>query len=564
MKPAARQEQTEVRMRPPEQVMRLARMGTFFPTRLSFMRTLIRRLASGKAWVERPIWQIDGNGYGRAVYSAFIDGNVYSLAAFSAPLDAKRRTDRVIAEAWDTTYVLYDGAPNPGELSRIEANASRQEEGRYLPTDLVLSRANKSVRLFEHVADCLAEGRQPGDDLVNSVGYLMRTTAVYANGKFGVADRDRLLDRPGMEVPFQAELLTVWLIRGFTHDLVEHVAANRGGGRFVPLERRLKRHLGIGNSTGLGMAPFLVNHPMLIHCWMNVRETALARVRCLPGLDGNAERELQRLTARAKLQLEQWNVDDERQMERIRRLRAEFAEMADFLEAELSGRPYPLDRLVRRAERLSHECQELVVALVLEPFGSLVDHLAERMSSSGLLMVDASMRIGQLKELVHEHYSWALKTDFLLPEETARFWYVSEEKLEPRLGNRRKERGAKLELPLDIARRIQRLVHDLAKAAAAERVAEFLARFPAHRYIVRRVQATPRHPYSEVQDNLLGEKCLPIDLLRCKLSFFGASKFDPKSDRWTRIAMYQGAPLFDELEHPDADDWWLSALEPPP
>ena len=70
-----------------------------------------------------------------------------------------------------------------------------------------------------------------------------------------------------------------------------------------------------------------------------------------------------------------------------------------------------------------------------------------------------------------------------------------------------------------------------------------------------------RFPYSEIQDNLISERCLPIDMLRCKLSFFGASKFDPKSDRWTRITLYQGAPLFHELGTDQADDWWLPALE---
>ena len=90
-------------------------------------------------------------------------------------------------------------------------------------------------------------------------------------------------------------------------------------------------------------------------------------------------------------------------------------------------------------------------------------------------------------------------------------------------------------------------------------------RKPAHRYIVRRVQTVAHCPYAEIRDNLVGENCLPIDMLRCKLSFFGASKFDPKSDRWTRITMYQGAPLGDELNTPgfDADDWWLPVLESP-
>jgi hypothetical protein len=69
-----------------------------------------------------------------------------------------------------------------------------------------------------------------------------------------------------------------------------------------------------------------------------------------------------------------------------------------------------------------------------------------------------------------------------------------------------------------------------------------------------------RYPYGEIQDNLIGEQCLPIDMLRCKLSFFGASKFDPKSDRWTRITLCQGAPLIDELGE-GADDWWLPVFD---
>jgi len=40
---------------------------------------------------------------------------------------------------------------------------------------------------------------------------------------------------------------------------------------------------------------------------------------------------------------------------------------------------------------------------------------------------------------------------------------------------------------------------------------------------------------------------LPIDILRCKLAFFGASRFDPRSDRWVRISLFQGLPYPDEL-----------------
>jgi hypothetical protein len=77
---------------------------------------------------------------------------------------------------------------------------------------------------------------------------------------------------------------------------------------------------------------------------------------------------------------------------------------------------------------------------------------------------------------------------------------------------------------------------------------------------VRRVQTVQAHPYGEIRDNLVGTNCLPIDLLRCKLAFFGAAKFDPKSDRWIRIAMYQGAPLPEHLASPAADDWAFPCL----
>ena len=50
-------------------------------------------------------------------------------------------------------------------------------------------------------------------------------------------------------------------------------------------------------------------------------------------------------------------------------------------------------------------------------------------------------------------------------------------------------------------------------------------------------------------------------MLRCKLSFFGASKFDPKSDRWVRVNLFQGAPLKGELNDPKNDDWWMPVLD---
>ena len=548
-------------LRDPDEVMRLSRMGAFFPTRLSFMRTLIRRLSRENTQVTRPVWEIDENGFGRAVYSLTLGGHIYSLVAFSTPLDPERRTDRVIAEAWDTSYVLYDGTPSAAEIDRLEKNAPKQEAGRFEASDLVLCRANKSVRLFAHIVDCLARGTQPSADLINATGYLMRTTAVYGNGKFGIADRARIEQRPGLSGPFAAEMLAVWLVRGFTLDLVEHIARCRAPDTYAPLDRQFKRHLGIGNATGLGMAPFLVSHPILLNNWMMARETALARVRAISETSPEIVETVRQLIARARRHLDQWSVDDERQSGRIATLRGELADLEMLATPEWLNEPYPWDRLVDASRRWSLECQELVVALVLEPHGELIDGLADCMASTERPRLQPAMTVAGLKHLLAGHFGWATTIDFKDRKATRQFWYVSEEKLEPRLGDRYDEPGADQEMPLDIARQVQALCRDLDGVLDEQSVAVFMLSRPEHRYVIRRVQALATHPYAEIRDNLIGAGCLPIDMLRCKLSFFGASKFDPKSDRWTRITLYQGAPLFDEIGGAGSDDWWLPVLE---
>lgn len=532
-------------LRPPGTVMRLRRMGAMFPTRLSFLRTLMRDLAAQNVQVTRRVWEMDADGFGHAVYTVSLCEHDYSLVAISTDLPPEMRTDRVIATAWDSAYVLYDGIPDAAEIARIVEAAPKQEAARYTARDLVLSRANKSVRLFQHVTDALKRGVQPDEAMVREVGYLMRTTAVYGNGKFGIADRAHIAARPCLGGPFAAEMLTVWLIRGFTHDLAEHV----GGAK---LDAKLKRHLGIGNSTGLGMAPFLVSHPRLLDSWMQVRETALARVAALPALSAHQRETLLALAQRASLHLSEWHVPDASAAERIAQIRKDWPEVQGVL-AETLHQGDPIARLLKHSQRWFEDTQELLVALLLEPFGDLIDGLSACMANPFEAEIEPAMPLGDLRALIARDWDWALSLDFERKEHCAQFWYVSEAKQEPRLGHRFEEEGAELESPLDIARQVQRLYHALDGQDGI--TAELLLRRPDLRFATRRVQNLAKAPYSEIRDNLIGAGCLPIDMLRCKLSFFGAAKFDPKSDRWTRITLCQGAPLFDELHA--ADDWWL-------
>jgi hypothetical protein len=100
-----------------------------------------------------------------------------------------------------------------------------------------------------------------------------------------------------------------------------------------------------------------------------------------------------------------------------------------------------------------------------------------------------------------------------------------------------------LEQPLGIARLISDLSRDLETWNNSDPIAAVLMRLPEHRLAVKRVQQAPSNPYGEIQDNLVGKDTLPIDMMRCKLAFFGASRFDPRSDKWVRISLFQDMPF---------------------
>ena len=537
--------------------MRLARMGASHQTRLSFMRSLVRRMAKENWSFERLRFDVDANGYGTSVYAVHAPECTLSLIAFTQALEPDQRTDRVIAEAWDATFNLFDGIPTDADLARLAENTPKQEAGRYTANELSLARANKSLRTFEHVVDALAAGRQPNIDFLADVGYLMRTTAVYGSGKFGCADRARIAERPETRGAFQAEMLEVYLIRWFTIDLVEHVAQSRGGSKAVALNSAIKRFMGVGNSTGLGMAPFLAKYPVLVNNWVTARETALARVRNLKAATSEQYNELRHLIERLRRHLDEWTVDDETQEHRIVTLRSEMADFERHLSNTdvLSGER-PWDALYLIAEDgYSLEGQELIVSLLLEPHGKLVDDLAETMYADHAGRLEPSMTVANLRASIQNRYVWALARDYDIPEEQQYFWYYSEDKLEPRLSDRYTEPGAELEMPLAFGRDIAALENELANVIPSTSVAIFLLAHPEFRHLVRRVQTTEHFPYGEIHDSLIASEVRPIDLLRFKLAFFGASKFDPKSDLWTRITMFQGAPMPDELDQAKADDW---------
>lgn len=548
--------------RPAFKVMRLSRLGALHQTRLSFMRQLTRRMAR-KAWsVTRSAFEIDARGVGHAVYTVDTGARRYALVAFGHDLPAEARSDRVIAEAWDATFALFDGEPSADDIARLAANVPRQEAGRVTERELCLSRANRSVRLWEHVVERLSQGAQPDAEKLDEVGYLMRTTAVYGSGKFGAADRAIIEERPELSVPFQAEMLTVYLIRTFVRDLVEHVARAQGGDRAVHLDPALAERLGIGNSTGLGMAPFIVNHPILFNNWILAREEAIARVRAIVEVRATdwaqVEALLQGMAVRAAGERSTHPLQVAKSVALARDLATLLVRMADGPPPERNA----WDGLTRWAEEtLSEEGQECLLSVMLEPYGDMIDGLGHCMSDhlDQSFRIDGSVPVGRVRGLLAETFGWALHLDWSDPAATARAWYVSEEKLEPRLGERHAEPIEAYEQPLATARDAAAAYHALAQWPEETPVAQFLLRAPEHRLAVRRAQIAGFAPYSEIRDNLIDAQMKPVDMLRAKLSFFGATDFDPRSDRWVRIRMFAGAPYPEALTREQADLWIYGA-----
>ena len=549
-------------LRPPSVVMKLDRLGSFHQTRLSFARRLIDDLKCQNCKIDIHKWNIDYNGIGSAIIKIALKNETLSLVIFCHSISDEERTDRVIAEKWDMTFSLFRGIPNKNELNQLSKNLKIQESGRHNSKQLTLSRANKSQRIFEKVLNDLSVGKQPSEKLINEVGYLIRTTAVYGNGKFGIGDFSNNDGSNFLEKPFQAEMLTVYLVRYFSIKLINFLAKKKGGKKSVTLSKHLTKHLGVGNATGLGMAPFLVNHQELIHQWIYNREKALSRVFSIKRLDKKTQNKIIDYIHQAFKYSSQWKVDDKLQSKKIEELNLDLKKILQNENlTKLLNFSYPIKKFFDFfKDDITLETQEILNSIFIEPFPELLEDLVNNMGVEEKKSVLIGYTVNDVIEIIKNNFNWALKIDTTKPEENYCFWYTSQTKLEPRLGITKKDTGIEKQLPFDIAHQIKQAVNILNKLPSNMTAAEVMINQPELRNIIKRIIINKSMPYSEIQNNLIGKNMKPIDILRCKLSFFGASKFDPKSNLWTRITLFQGAPLPNELWKTNVNDWLFPNL----
>ena len=534
--------------------MQPAMMGAARLTRYSFSRTMLRRAVRDGWRARRVRFDIDGRGHGEATYEVDAGGHKLSFVAFTTTINESEHTDRVVAERWETAAALVEGEPSGEFLDLLRRQVPLQEAGRLDPRVLVLTRGNRSVRFFDYLVDVLARGEQPDPDLVADAGYILRSTAFYANGKYGMRSFEGYPDGHPLRVPYRAQFVCAWMFRELGYDLVEHCARARGGDAAVRFDGRWRRYFGLGNATGLGLVPFAFKHPRVVHAWVAIRELALADVR---SLTGTADR-LDRLAAwieRAHAHFVHGTADDCRPFLNSVDVATVVAGIRDAFE-RCRCDPLPFDALYRWSERHGPETTELVVSLLLELHEADDDRFDDLLTVDEHDPLDPAMTVEHTRAMLASRFEWLAQLD--LDDESADTWWwvISDNNEEPRRAHRDRLDPAQRDVAIDVALRLWRLRAALDGHDDTMPIHRVLEDHPEHRLAAERLSVSDR-AYGEPRDNACSARYLPLLLQRFQLAMYGMDNFKPKSTDWLRVTLFQGAPRLGDLSDDTGDDWVL-------
>lgn len=528
--------------------------GAKWPTPFSFAHSFVRYAGQKGMNIERIRWDIGDDGRGLAGYRVLLGGRPYSFIVASHMIDHSEQEDRIIATEWDATSALIDGDATLADFASVHDEVPNVLWGRATPNTLVWSRANRSVRLFEDTRDALASGKQPERDKLSAIGYLFRTTGFSANGRNGMVDYAALTETGHpLRGAYHAQMLVGYMWREFSVDLVEHLAKVLNP-TAIPLAAAYHRYLGIGNSSGIGLAPFVVRHPVLLDHWTKRGEEALTTAQGLL-LSSPISAGSKPLRELLKSGLEQAVLHFREQptgtfehfmpgnaiasdlriaQRQLTSLHQPVAKVGDFLDA--------------LRYRISLESLEAVNSVVLEATvcGDEVDRL-DQMTTDETLHYDGSAQCGALLRQLREGFPWALKETVASLTEDHYFWYYSEEHMEPRRGEPGEDPGEEYSIPLDVLGRLQILEAALDATDPYQPVAQLVLEQPDLHYMTSWVQTMVNRPNALIRSDFLARDFLPLDIMRFQLAIYGMLKMRPISRNWLRGTILQGAPLPDEL-----------------
>ena len=552
-------------MRPPKIVMTPERLGAMRQSRLSFIRPLIERATREQWQFQRLRLDVDEYGKGVGLYRIETAGGWRYHAAFFSESRYPHHGDRSFEVDWDILVWLVEGDVDAKRLAYAAREAAMlvRGRGRADPSVLAWTRANRSARMVEHSVSQLALGRQPDLERVDEVGYLVRNVYYQANGMNGTRMFAAFAPDGPLSGVYQVQMLGLYMIREFSFDLIDAMARRRSP-RASELDPAIKRYLGVGNATGIGLNYLVTNHPKLMHRWIEQRELSLALVKLE---DAGQASQLRELIARYGIYLNEENTGKQASLVPKSQALAEINKLA-LLVAEICDRgtfngvkvDHPWQLLCDFAARELHlETQEILHSLLLEVHPSLCAAADAFSAASESTDVRYDMSLSRLREMLHTSYDWAFESDADSPEASYWNWYRSQDGDEPRMTPlSEKHVQSHFNIAVDLPGLVQTLDKRLTEHQSLHSVAEFLIYYPQLRDFVESVQSMCDLDYAFARMNMKHRDFSPLPLTRFVLQALkGMEKTTLMSDRWVRGTFLQGAPIAADIASGNASSDWV-------
>lgn len=539
----------DVSLRSGDEFMSAERVASAYPHALSFPRLTVAVLREGRWQLEKLRFSIDAKGEGEALYRFSSGSHRLYYFVLSNAYPESEKTDHNTGDKWDVLSALCQGEWSHEREKIIRRELAKQRSGRPDYDTLIYARANRSGRLFDHVVNSLALGRQPDGRRLSRVGYIARTTSFAGNGLLGMRQFSGYGEAHPLRRPYHAQMCAALLLREFVYDLVDHMAAARGGDAAVPLDIDLKRYLGIGNSAASGLVYFVASHPRMMQRWGENLEHALREVRERRVDPGDAAvARFSELLDRACRYLSECQQDDNEVFADPNAVRKELAQFASDT-SELIAKAKPPDLWMqvetRARSQLSLAAREILNAVFLELYDDIQFTYLEKFWVDEELRTQPEMTLGELASVIDKSYGWMKDAE---TGDHHYFWYRSEDAPgDPRRGIRGKVPEIEFETPLDLSLKMEAIKTALAERDGKSLVGELLLERPDLYYAVSRIQTLRACEYGEYRQNYLAQSFNRFIPVRLILSFYGMEKYNTHHPKAVRGAFLQGAPIAQDI-----------------
>ncbi|MEJ6488954.1 hypothetical protein PQI23_04375 [Leucobacter sp. USCH14] len=548
----------------PERVMDPRSLGALQPTRLSASRSFLAKMLREGWSVRRDMLELDARGNGAARYTIETPSGSITYAAWLSEPQGVNRTGRIIGSSWDMIGTLIDGIASDEQIAASAAELPKLYEGRAPEGTLIWMRSNQSLRLFKHVRDSLAAGQQPDAAEVKRVGYLMRNTGLDGNGTFGSVSFPAIPAGHPLALSYHAQMLSAYLMRELSVDVVEELARLDAPGTAVRLAPEVRQHIGVGNGSALGLVMFVYNRPALIHTYVSLTVEAVRHVLELPIEAGDQRYEqlealLDRTIQYRALEDTQYRVftNGKQLAADLRRIRAA-VRAARRGEITRGADETPLAAAHRFVNgRVSPEALSTFNTLLIELDPEFADALVQdRLNFDETLDLDPQLPVSEVREALLQTFEWA----FALPLNDAahrdRVWYQSRAAEEPRSGPAEEVPGAHEVIP-NYPSRARELLAALDAADSAAPIGSVIAEHPALEHMARSAVALRDMPYAVPHADPHDIDFVPVWLVRLMNScIHGLDRTEDFLNRSVLGLIYDGAPFRDELAAANADGWW--------